>query len=120
MATTNTFVWSGLDKNGRKNQGEIVAASQAMAKAQLRKQGIAAKTVKKKAKPLLSFGQKKIKPADVAVFTRQMATMMKGRGTPGAEFRYRSGGSGQRGHARSGWRDKERGVSRGRTCACIG
>lgn len=77
MATTNTFVWSGLDKNGRKNQGEIVAASQAMAKAQLRKQGIAAKTVKKKAKPLLSFGQKKIKPADVAVFTRQMATMMK-------------------------------------------
>ena len=54
-----------------------MAASQAMAKAQLRKQGIAAKTVKKKAKPLFSFGQKKVKPADVAVFTRQMATMMK-------------------------------------------
>jgi len=77
MATQNTFVWTGLDKNGRKNQGEIVAASQALAKAQLRKQGISAKTVKRKAKPLFSLGGKKIKSSDIAIFTRQMATMMK-------------------------------------------
>ena len=77
MATSTTFVWSGIDKNGRQNQGEIVAASQALAKAQLRKQGIAAKTVKKKAKPLFSVGAKKIKAGDIALFTRQMATMMK-------------------------------------------
>ena len=77
MATQNTFVWTGLDKSGRKNQGEIVAASQALAKAQLRKQGISAKTVKRKAKPLFSFGSKKIKSSDIALFTRQMATMMK-------------------------------------------
>lgn len=77
MATSNTFVWSGLDKNGRKNQGEIVAATQALAKAQLRKQGIAAKSIKKKSKPLFSFSKKKIKAADVAIFTRQMATMMR-------------------------------------------
>ena len=77
MATNNTFVWTGLDKNGRKNQGEITAASQALAKAQLRKQGIAARTVKKKPKPLFSFGKKTAKPADIAIFTRQMATMMK-------------------------------------------
>ena len=77
MATNNTFVWTGLDKNGRKNQGEITAASQALAKAQLRKQGIAAKTVKKKPQPLFAMGGKKVKPADIAVFTRQMATMMK-------------------------------------------
>lgn len=77
MASSNTFVWSGLDKNGRENKGEIVAASQALAKAQLRKQGITAKSVKKKAKPLFSFGAKQIKPADVAIFTRQLATMMK-------------------------------------------
>jgi len=77
MAAQNTFVWTGLDKNGRKNQGEIVAASQALAKAQLRKQGISAKTVKRKAKPLFSVGSKKIKSSDIAIFTRQMATMMK-------------------------------------------
>lgn len=77
MAAQNTFVWTGLDKNGRKNQGEIVAASQALAKAQLRKQGISAKTVKRKAKPLFSLGGKKIKSSDIAIFTRQMATMMK-------------------------------------------
>ena len=77
MATDNTYIWTGLDRNGRKGQGEITAASQALAKAQLRKQGINAKTVKKKPKPLFSFGGKKIKPADVAVFTRQLATMMK-------------------------------------------
>ena len=77
MAAQNTFIWTGLDKNGRKNQGEIVAASQALAKAQLRKQGISAKTVKRKAKPLFSLGGKKIKSSDIAIFTRQMATMMK-------------------------------------------
>lgn len=77
MAAQNTFVWSGFDKNGRKNQGEIVAASQALAKAQLRKQGISAKTVRRKTKPLFSAGSKKIKSSDIAIFTRQMATMMK-------------------------------------------
>ena len=76
MATDSVFVWSGLDKNGRKNQGEIVAASSALAKAQLRKQGVKAKSVKKKAKPLFSRA-KRIKPSDVAIFTRQLATMMK-------------------------------------------
>ena len=77
MATDSTYVWNGLDKNGRKSQGEIVATSVALAKAQLRKQGVAPKRVKKKPKPLFSLGSKSIKPADIAIFTRQMATMMK-------------------------------------------
>lgn len=77
MASDSTYVWSGLDKNGRKGQGEIVAASAALAKAQLRKQGVMPKRVKKKPKPLFSLGNKNIKPADIAIFTRQMATMMK-------------------------------------------
>ena len=77
MATLNTFVWTGLDKSGRKNQGEVLAASQALAKAQLRMQGISAKTVRRKVRPLNSFGSKKIKSSDIALFTRQMATMMK-------------------------------------------
>lgn len=78
MATSSyTFVWTGTDKNGRKSQGEVTAQSAAMAKAQLRKQGVVAKSVKKKSKPLFSLGGKKIKPADIAIFSRQMATMMK-------------------------------------------
>ena len=77
MATNITFVWSGLNKNGQKGQGEIVATSQALAKAQLRKQGISAKSVKKKSKPLFTSMGKGIKPADIAIFSRQMATMMK-------------------------------------------
>lgn len=81
MATTatrtDTFIYNGVDKTGRASKGEIRAASPAMAKAQLRRQGIKPKNVKKKAKPLFGTGGKPIKAADIAVFTRQMATMLK-------------------------------------------
>jgi type IV pilus assembly protein PilC len=78
MAVENTlFVWSGIDRNGRKSTGELLASSAAIARVQLRKQGVAAKTVKKKPKPLFSLGAKPIKAADIAIFTRQLATMMK-------------------------------------------
>jgi type IV pilus assembly protein PilC len=75
-ASTNIFTWSGVDKNGRSTKGEINAASLSMAKAQLRRQGINPKSVKRKAKPLFGGSGKPIKPADIAVFTRQLATMM--------------------------------------------
>lgn len=75
-AKTDIYVWQGTDKQGRKTHGEMTAASPAIAKAQLRKQGIAAKKVRKKPKSLFS-NKKAIKPADIAIFTRQMATMMK-------------------------------------------
>jgi type IV pilus assembly protein PilC len=74
---TDIFIWAGTDKNGRQSKGEIHAASQAMAKAQLRRQGIKPKTVKKKAKPLFGGQGKAIKAADIALFTRQLATMLK-------------------------------------------
>ena len=81
MATSATrsdlFTWSGTDKAGRNTKGEIHATSSAMAKAQLRRQGIKPKSVRKKAKPLFGGQGKAIKPADIAVFTRQMATMIK-------------------------------------------
>jgi type IV pilus assembly protein PilC len=81
MATSaiknNTFTWSGLDKAGRPSKGEIDAASQSMAKAQLRQQGIKPKSVRRKAKPLFGGKGKPIKAADIAVFTRQLATMLK-------------------------------------------
>ena len=75
-AKTNIYVWQGTDRQGRTTKGESHGISQAMVKAQLRKQGIAAKTVKKKPKPLFN-SKKPIKPADICVFTRQLATMMK-------------------------------------------
>lgn len=49
----------------------------ALIKAQLRKQGINPLKVRKKAQPLFGNSGKKIKPMDIAIFTRQMATMMK-------------------------------------------
>ncbi|MEE4145180.1 MAG: type II secretion system F family protein, partial [Halieaceae bacterium] len=74
---SDIFIWNGTDKAGHASTGEIRAASSAIAKAQLRRQGIKPKKIKKKAKPLFGSGGKPIKPADIAVFTRQMATMMK-------------------------------------------
>jgi type IV pilus assembly protein PilC len=76
-ARNDTFVWNGTDKSGRSSTGEIRAASTAMAKAQLRRQGIQPKNVKKKSKPLFGGQGKPIKPADIAIFTRQLATMLK-------------------------------------------
>lgn len=81
MATSaikyDIFTWSGTDKTGNTSKGEIEAASQAMAKAQLRQQGIKPKTVRRKAKPLFGGKGKAIKAADIAIFTRQLATMLK-------------------------------------------
>jgi len=71
-----TFIWSGSDRTGRATSGEINAPSVAIAKAQLRRQGINAKRVKKKPAALFSFG-KQIEPGDVAIFTRQLATMIR-------------------------------------------
>ena len=78
MATaTELFVYKGKDRKGNKVEGEISASSSSLVKAQLIKQGIRATNVKKKPKPLFGGGGKKIKPMDIALFTRQMATMMK-------------------------------------------
>lgn len=71
------FVWEGVDKKGAKVKGEMSGANIATVKVQLRKQGVNTKKVKKKPKPLLGGGKKKITPFDVAIFTRQLATMMK-------------------------------------------
>ena len=73
----DTFKWTGTDKRGRKVSGEMGGANIALIRAQLRRQGITPDKVKKKPKPLLGERKKAIAPADVAVFTRQLATMMK-------------------------------------------
>lgn len=76
-AAQNIYIWQGTDKSGNKTKGEIQSASQALAKAQLRKQGIVPSKVKRKPKDLFGPKKQKITPGDIAVFTRQLATMMK-------------------------------------------
>lgn len=76
-STTQVYVYKGVDKKGKKVEGEISGSSPAVIKAQLLKQGVRANAVKKKPKPMFGGGRKKIKPLDIAIFTRQMATMMK-------------------------------------------
>jgi len=70
------FVWEGKDRKGNKSKGEVSGTNLALVKAQLRKQGIIPNKVKKKPKPLFG-GSKKVTPFDIAMFTRQLATMMK-------------------------------------------
>jgi type IV pilus assembly protein PilC len=72
----SVFKWEGTDKKGARIKGELSGQSPALVKAQLRKQGINPLKVTKKGKSLFNAG-KRIKPMDIALFTRQMATMMK-------------------------------------------
>lgn len=71
-----TFVYEGVDKKGSKVKGEVSGKNEAQAKAALRKQGINNAKVKKKGMSLLSMGGK-VTPMEVAIFTRQMSTMMR-------------------------------------------
>ncbi len=72
------FKWEGADKKGQKLKGEMTAETPAVIKAQLRKQGISPLKVNKVAPPLFGGGKgKPIVAADVAMFSRQIATMMK-------------------------------------------
>ncbi len=73
-AKTRTYLWKGVDKSGNKLKGELNATDPTVIKAILRKQGITAKQISRKLE--LGIGGK-IKPIDIAIFTRQMATMMK-------------------------------------------
>ena len=74
-ATHQLYIYKGRSRDGKVVEGEMAAATAALAKAQLRKQGIVPRTVRKKPKPL--FGPKKIKPGNIATFTRQLATMTR-------------------------------------------
>ena len=67
------FDWEGKDKNGKLVRGEMRAGGEAMLNASLRRQGILVTKVKKRR---LSGG-KAIKQKDIAVFTRQLSTMMR-------------------------------------------
>jgi len=80
MATTRdeleVFLWEGKDKRGKVLKGERSARNQTLIRAELRKQGITPSRVRKKPKPLFGGAGKSISARDIAVFTRQLATML--------------------------------------------
>lgn len=70
------FVWEGTDRAGARMKGELSSRSENTVRAELRRQGIKVIKVKKKPKPLFTARKKKIIPKDIAVFSRQLATML--------------------------------------------
>ncbi len=67
------FEWEGKDKNGKLLRGEVRAHGEAVVSATLRRQGILITKIRKRR----NAGGRSIKQKDIAVFTRQLATMMR-------------------------------------------
>ncbi|MGH6645896.1 type II secretion system F family protein [Aquabacterium sp.] len=67
------FEWEGKDRNGKVVRGEMRSAGEAVVSATLRRQGILVQKVKKRR----TKGGGSVKPKDIAIFTRQLATMMR-------------------------------------------
>jgi len=81
-AKTVTFIWEGVNRRGIKIEGEMLGENSAVVKAQLRKQGITPKKLRRKQEGLFGMGgggggSKKIKSIDITIFLRQLATMTK-------------------------------------------
>jgi type IV pilus assembly protein PilC len=72
--STTPFNWEGMDSNGKKIKGKSVAANEAAVRAQLRRRGVVPSKVRKESK--LFQKSSKIKPADIAIFSRQLSTML--------------------------------------------
>lgn len=70
------FAWEGTDKKGGKVSGESRGANITLVKSELRRQGINPKKIKKKSMRGFGSGKKKITAKDIALFSRQLATMM--------------------------------------------
>ena len=70
---TSVFLWIGVNTQGQPAQGELEATNVQRARAALRQQGIRVKRLRKKPKPLIP---KRIKPKDISIATRQLATML--------------------------------------------
>jgi type IV pilus assembly protein PilC len=68
------FTWEGKDRTGKKVKGKVVATSEAAVRSELRRQGVVATRVRKQS--MLFRKQGKVTAADIAVFSRQLATMM--------------------------------------------
>ena len=70
---TSVFLWVGINAQGQSTQGELETSNAQRARAALRQQGVRVKRLRKKSKPLIA---KRIKPKDISIATRQLATML--------------------------------------------
>ncbi len=69
-----SYSWSGMDKKGNRVTGKSLAPDESALRADLRRQGIAVTKIKKQSQAFRTGG--KVKPEDIAVFSRQLATML--------------------------------------------
>ncbi|MFC4528486.1 type II secretion system F family protein [Dyella halodurans] len=76
MSKLTMYDWVALDKRGKRMKGEMSAKNASLIKAELRRQGMNPQTVRERGKPLFGANGSTVKPRDVAIFSRQIATMM--------------------------------------------
>ena len=76
VSRLTTYDWVALDKRGKRMKGDMPAKNALLVKAELRRQGMNPQTVRERAKPLFGSTGSTVKPGDVAIFSRQIATMM--------------------------------------------
>ncbi|BAQ83139.1 type II secretion system F family protein [Pseudomonas sp. St29] len=74
--TTSVYLWHGIDGQGQVMHGELSAANPGLIRARLRKQGITPTRVRRKPSAWPRLGQG-ISPREIALFTRQLATLMQ-------------------------------------------
>ncbi|MDE0660363.1 MAG: type II secretion system F family protein [Gammaproteobacteria bacterium] len=79
MTDAVTYVWTGVDRLGRNTTGELVADSPKAIRATLRRRGISPRRVRRKRAPEATGWRRtrRVKSDDVAIFSRQMATMLR-------------------------------------------
>lgn len=71
---TVSFVWEGTDRKGKRIKGKTTAASETALRSSLRRQGLVPVKIRKESQ--LFKGKGKVTPGDIAIFSRQLATMM--------------------------------------------
>ena len=76
VSKLTTYEWVALDKRGKRMKGDMPAKNASLVKAELRRQGMNPQTVRERSKPLFGSTGSSVKPGDVAIFSRQIATMM--------------------------------------------
>jgi len=75
VASNTPFLWEGTDRNGKKVKGKSLATDEATVRADLRRQGVVPTRIRKQRKGLFSGGGK-ITTGDIAIFSRQLSTML--------------------------------------------
>ena len=75
VVSNTPFLWEGTDRNGKKVKGKSMANDEAAVRADLRRQGVVPTRIRKERKGLFSGGGK-ITTGDIAIFSRQLATML--------------------------------------------